>query len=167
MAKRPDKPVYSFIRRGKVQRGHRMPVPLDRQLDERTMPVPFCGCLIWLGGTTERGYGKMTFEYKTLLAHRVSWELRHGPIPHGLLICHRCDTPACVNPDHLFLGTPQDNMDDMAAKGRSKPPRTFSEDEVRLIRSTARQTMALAERFGVSRTTIKQIRSGRTYTHVS
>lgn len=167
MAKKPEKPVFSFVRKGNSQRGRRHPIPLAKQLDERTMPVPFCGCLIWLGGATSRGYGKMTFNYKTMLAHRVAWELRNGPIGSGLFVCHRCDTPACVNPDHLFLGTPQENMDDMAAKGRSKPPRVFSDDEVRLIRATTRQTNALASQFGVSRTTIKQVRSGRSYSHVS
>ncbi|WP_461522897.1 HNH endonuclease signature motif containing protein [Rhizobium leguminosarum] len=132
------------------------------------MPVPFCGCLIWIGNVTTRGYGKISYQNKTLLAHRVSWELANNRrIPDGLFVCHRCDEPSCVNPCHLFLGTPKENMVDMVFKGRSKPPRLFIEHEIKLIRATERQTRILADRFGVSLTTIKKIRSRRTYAHVS
>lgn len=160
MAKRPDKP-----------RGHRQPVPLAKQLDERTMPVPFCGCFIWMGGLTGRGYGKMTFEYKTLLAHRVAWELRHGPIADGLFVCHRCDEPSCVNPEHLFLGSAQHNSDDMVTKGRSKrgvnnPRSKLTAHDIRHIRRTDLRTKVLCDIYGVSDTAIKNIRAGRVWQHV-
>lgn len=71
-------------------------------------------CWMWVGARNKRGYGNI----QGVLAHRISWELYNGPIPDGLLVCHRCDTPGCVNPDHLFLGTHQDNSRDMIAKGR-------------------------------------------------
>lgn len=61
---------------------------------------------------------------KTQLAHRVAWELVHGPIPPGMYVCHHCDNPGCVRPDHLFLGTQADNMADCAAKGRAHSPHT-------------------------------------------
>lgn len=140
-------------------------VTVERILSS-SMPVPHAGCWIWMKGRTNR-YGKITSGFKTIAAHRASYEVFKGAIPEGSFVCHRCDTPACVNPDHLFLGTPQENMDDMNAKGRGKPPRNFFEDDVRLIRSATSGTAALSKSFGVSRTTIKKIRSGRTYAHVS
>lgn len=83
------------------------------------------GCWIWTALKNAKGYGVVNYQYKTQLAHRLAWTLTHGPIPHGLYACHKCDTPACINPDHLFLGTQFDNMRDMAAKGRSRRGRKF------------------------------------------
>jgi HNH endonuclease len=75
-------------------------------------------CLLWTGTINSNGYGVFRYEDKTQGAHRVAWLFTHGPIPEGMSVCHRCDTPLCVNPDHLFLGTHQDNMADKIAKGR-------------------------------------------------
>lgn len=79
------------------------------------------GCWEWKGGRGLRGYGKFWLNPRTLPAHRFSWELANGPIPDGLFVCHHCDNPPCVRPDHLFLGTPKDNQQDAIAKGRSVP----------------------------------------------
>ncbi len=62
--------------------------------------------------------GQVHIRYKNQYAHRVAYELATGPIPEGMVVCHRCDTPACINPDHLFVGTQQDNIADMHRKGR-------------------------------------------------
>lgn len=76
-------------------------------------------CWTWTGCCTAHGYGQFHFEGKTTKAHRVAWIITHGPIPDGLCVLHRCDNPPCVRPDHLFLGTLSDNMQDCVAKGRA------------------------------------------------
>ena len=75
-------------------------------------------CWLWMGAPTSSGYGVIKRKGKTLHAHRVSYELQVGPVPAGLCVCHHCDVRMCVRPDHLFLGTQKDNMQDAVSKGR-------------------------------------------------
>lgn len=78
------------------------------------------GCWLWTGRLSVVGYGQIKQHYQTRHAHRVSYELNIGPIPPGLVVCHTCDVRACVNPDHLWLGTFGDNNRDREAKGRGR-----------------------------------------------
>ena len=86
--------------------------------EDRWIPEPNTGCYLWLGALNNKGYGTLGRGDKWFTAHRYAWMLAHGPIPAGMLCLHRCDQRSCVRVDHLFLGKPQDNMDDMRAKGR-------------------------------------------------
>lgn len=108
------------------------------------------GCWLWQGQKCPKGYGRIKMAgRKKLKAHRVAWMAVHGPIPDGLFVCHRCDVRGCVNPSHLFLGTHDDNMADMVAKGRQYKPgrkarpakeqwRKISDADAQQIRSASR-----------------------------
>lgn len=76
------------------------------------------GCWLWTGSVNNRGYGRINRCGKSVYAHRVSYELAFGSIEDGMSVCHGCDTPACVRPSHLFVGTQKQNSEDMVAKGR-------------------------------------------------
>lgn len=101
-----------------------------RPTDERTRFFALIakgdGCWTWTGATNRRnGYGYFKRrDRRQMNTHRVAWEFAHGPIPDGLCVCHHCDNPRCVRPDHLFLGTQRENMQDMKAKGRGRRRRS-------------------------------------------
>ena len=84
---------------------------------------PETGCWMWRGSAKSRGYGMIAVEGYARRAHRASWEAFRGPIPPKMFACHHCDRPGCINPDHLFIGTCRDNIDDMMRKGRHRLPR--------------------------------------------
>lgn len=99
-------------------------------------------CWIWTGARRPEGYGVIgggPRGSKTLRATHVSYELNVGPIPAGQWVLHRCDNPRCVRPDHLFLGTHQDNVDDAKAKGRAKNPPLHLGEKCHLAKITAEQ----------------------------
>lgn len=134
------------------------------------------GCRLWLGATRHNGkggecYGQARLHERKWQAHRLSYHFFVGPIPAGALICHRCDTPLCVEPSHLFAGTHLDNMRDMHKKGRGKmPPRLCGEDhpqsvltkeQVAEIRASTGTLQSIADRFGITSAHCYNIRSGK------
>lgn len=126
------------------------------------------GCWLWTAARGPRGYGIVGIVGSTTrLAHRVSWALTHGPIPAGLHVLHRCDNPPCCNPDHLFLGTHAENMQDMAAKGRAVTKLTAADVwAVRTALAWGVPPALLARFLGVGTTAISAIRCGRTWAHL-
>lgn len=133
------------------------------------------GCWEWCGTRDSHGYGVLSFGgtgHKK--AHRVSWELCAGLIPDGLFVCHHCDNPSCVNPAHLFLGTPRDNYEDMVAKGRrapllrgeSHPNSVLTWDGVLSARAAweaGEPQRSIADRLGVSQSSISGALTGETW----
>ncbi len=89
------------------------------RFDAKVVPEPNTGCWLWSGTVLTNGYAQFWASGKGLYAHRFAYERHIGEIPAGLFVCHHCDTPLCVNPSHLFVGTHTENMRDSVAKGRA------------------------------------------------
>lgn len=157
-----------------------MPATLAQRLEDYSMPEPNSGCLLWLRGVTKFGYGWVRANGAARLAHRVSYELANGPIPAGMCILHKCDVPACINPDHLRLGTQIDNIADMRAKGRSSDGRPRPDargerngnnkhsEKLMLAVKRADGTYAeIARIYGVSETAVGYVKRGIQWAHLS
>jgi hypothetical protein len=147
-------------------------------------------CWVWTGSRLHGGYGHMKgVRRRELLAHRASWTIANGPVLNGLWVLHKCDNPPCVRPDHLFLGTPQDNVRDCqekgrtvlkkgqappwktgAARGSNAPHANFTEQVVEEIiqryRAGGVSQRELAREFGVHQTTMHRLLSGKNWKHV-
>lgn len=142
------------------------------RLARKSRPGPN-GCIEWTGLTTV-GYGYTTFGPKPTYTHRLAYALHHGIALSKLagFVCHRCDNRLCINPDHLFLGTAQDNIADKVAKGRQTKGEAvhsarLTADQVRLIRVDKRSPTQIAATYGVGPKTIEAVRQRRTWKHVT
>lgn len=161
--------------RVRVGRYDRAPADRFWALVDKNGPTPAQAdlgpCWVWNGCVDSWGYGHFKVSGVVRRAHRFSWEMAREPVPPHLVVCHRCDNPPCVNPDHLFVGTQADNIRDMAAKGRlrwvcgEKSGRSvLSESDVLRIRerlSSGTKHAVLANEFSVSRQLISAINTGR------
>ena len=133
-------------------------------------------CWLWTGYRDRWGYGVASRDKRAILAHRLAYELTYGPIPAGQVVCHRCDNPACVRPDHLWLGTPLDNERDKIAKGRKHTQRgarnsraKLTAQDVTAIRAAhdaGQNADALASAYGVTAYTIHDIVTFRSWRHL-
>lgn len=123
------------------------------------------GCWEWSGGRDRRNYGHLEVNRRNILAHRFSWTLHFGPIPKGMLVCHSCDNPGCVRPDHLFLGTKKDNAQDAKRKGRkpkgeNHPSAKLTNEQVEEIRRSPLSSNKLGRIYKVSSGWIRSIKRG-------
>jgi hypothetical protein len=167
--------------------------------DGPTMPHMESPCWLWTAATGSTGYGQFFIDGKaknTRKAHRVVWTLFNGPIPHdgsahGICVCHHCDNPACVNPEHLFLGTNADNVRDKTVKGRNNSPRGDKNGsrlhpeklkrgeangrakltatqviEIRALYASGISQNSLSAQFEVARTLIQQIVQSKIWKHL-
>ena len=146
-------------------------------------------CWNWTAAKFHDGYGMYQVKGLAKRVHRFVYKELVGPIPEGLLVCHKCDNPACVNPDHLFLGTPAENSADMVRKqrqargdrnglranpksvlrGQDSPAAKLTDEDVRAIRKLAKPGIArwkVGARFNISAGTVNDILHGRTWKHV-
>ena len=145
---------------------------ITARLEAYSCPDPNSGCWLWVGSTDSKGYGNLSVRGRVASAHRASYEEFRGSIPKGMCVLHRCDTPACINPEHLFLGTHQDNMGDMAEKGRAKTGRALLTKEhvleiVGALSSTDRSYRDIASDYGVMPGAIWAIGCGVSWSSVT
>ena len=137
-------------------------------------------CWVWTAGLTGNGYGSFNMKSKTRRAHRVAYELEHGPIPELMYVCHTCDTRLCVRPSHLFLGTQKENREDASVKGKlvgrlvgtsmnkgkANGRAKLTEENVLAILKDTRTQIDIAKDYNVSKATIGMIKTGKRWKHV-
>jgi len=133
------------------------------------------GCWNWTAYVSPRnGYGQIWAYRRKWRVHRLSYILHRGEIPDGIDVCHHCDNRACVNPDHLFLGTRDDNMADMVAKGRQRPCIGTKHGRAKITEADVIEIRAIqgiphtkiAQQYGISKTQVSTIRAGKYWKHV-
>lgn len=146
--------------------------PIEKALRAMSAVDPVTGCWVWQRSLQTGGYGQMSYKGKNRTAHRLSYEVFKKESPDGKCVCHKCDNPKCINPDHLFLGTHKENHDDAIAKGRSlgmwprhaitkTRKRKLTDAQVLEIRASQESLIILSERYGCSGSNISLIRNGQ------
>jgi hypothetical protein len=164
---------------------------LLKNIEASTVRLPESGCWIWMRGLDKDGYGQAWRRNRPIRAHRLSWLLHKGELQSGLVLMHACDTPSCVNPEHLAEGTQQANNDDKIKKGRlrvacgddhylRRNPTARSGDKSSHAKVTDAQALEIRRRFasgelqrmlaaeyGITRSAISGIVTSRTFSHIT
>ena len=155
---------------------------IKERFEAKYIPEPNSGCWLWVGATGTYGYGNVTVKQESIQAHRLSYLLFKGKIPKGMWVLHKCDVRLCVNPNHLFIGTRQDNMDDMVkknrqfcgerpyAKGSKNTQSKLTEKKVIKVRKMYKSSnftmKELSEKFYVSKSVIHAVIHYITWKHI-
>jgi hypothetical protein len=167
-----DKHYYRFKRYGdphQVKSRYQVKSISKRETFLSKIKIEDDGCWNWTGVVNGWGYGRLAYQSTHQAAHRYAYEEFIGPIPEDKCVCHRCDNPSCVNPEHLFLGTLADNSQDMVRKGRHIGSRKLNEEKVRVIRQLIARGVKhkdIASTYGVTRSAIGNIATKTTWAHV-
>ena len=150
---------------------------MQERIWEKVIPVPESGCWLWTGATFNHGRPQLRMGNRVVLAARQAYLAFRGQEPGDLCVCHKCDTPGCINPAHLSVGSQRDNILDMHAKGRQHSNagsrhglHKVTEADVRLIRSRGRageSSHSIARDFPIAASTIRGILSGKEWRHVA
>ncbi|WP_158506136.1 HNH endonuclease [Synechocystis sp. PCC 7509] len=149
---------------------------LEQRLWAKVEKSPDSHCWLWTGSKNKSGYGAIKVAGKPLQVHRVVYEMSYGIIPSDHFVRHRCDNPSCCNPKHLKLGSNQDNVDDRTLRGRSvkgskqttaKLTEYEVEEIIRELQGSFITTQAIAQKYGVVRSVVSRINTGKSWTHVS
>lgn len=143
-------------------------IEVIKRFESKYVPEPNSGCWLWVSHTSSNGYGAERYKQRQISAHRLSYALFTGPIQQGFVIRHKCDVRLCVNPDHLVIGTNDDNIRDMVSRNRTAfgtriPSAKLNDELVFLIRlrySEGGLIRDLANEFGVTKATIRLILLG-------
>lgn len=159
--------IYSGITTVAKIGGHKCPKTIEGRFWRHVKRGDKDECWEWSGSRTPHGYGRLSVNGNLEYAHRLSWTFVNGSIPEETHILHKCDNPPCVNPNHLYAGTHQDNMKDRNVRGRVGK---LSHDEVREIREKYKPSIygyvKLGREYNVSTSTIRNIIIGVTYKYV-
>lgn len=135
--------------------------PIEERFWEKVDRRSPTECWLWTGATTYGGYGVIGLGRRLVRAHRYAYEASNGPIDARLVIRHKCDTPACVNPDHLEIGTQKQNVGDMLDRGRANPRRKLTPVQLAQIKAATGTVRSIAVEFGVSNSYVSMVKTGR------
>ena len=138
----------------------------------RNVSLSTTGCWEWEGAKSVKGYGRIKFGGSYWAAHRLMAHIKIGDVGGSVTVCHRCDNPCCINPEHLFIGTQKQNIDDRDLKGRRNQARgerqgsaKLTEEQVKAIRLDPRKQSVIAAEFGISRAHVGNLKANRAWKH--